>query len=399
MTQRPPVPPPLQELALYGGPPALQDVVPRWPPEDEAIAAAVAEALRDGDWGRYHGRYTRQLAERLAAHHDTPYVTLCSSGTVAVELALRGLGIGPGDEVIVAGYDFPGNFRAVEAVGARPVLVDLRRGDATLDVDQLHEAAGPKTRGVIVAHLHGSLAAMQRIVSMAQTHGWRVVEDACQCPGAVVDGRPAGSHADAGVLSFGGSKLLTSGRGGAVLTRDAAVHQRIRVYAQRGNDAFPLSELQAAVLLPQWDRLPHRNAQRWQAVARLHELLRGVAALRPLPPAPAGAQPAYYKLGWYYCAEHAGGHSREAFIAAVAAEGVPLDAGFRGFVRRGDRRCRHVGPLHESRRAAENMVLLHHPVLLEGDETIQRLAQAVIKVVRAFAAAAAEGSAPPQTIA
>lgn len=394
MNQRSPVRPPLAELALHGGEPALGDVAPRWPPEDDAIAAAVAEALRDGDWGRYHGRWSRQLAERLAAHHGTPHVTLCSSGTVAVELALRGLGIGPSDEVIVAGYDFPGNFRAVEAVGARPVLVDLRRGDATIDVDRLHEAAGPRVRAVIVSHLHGSLAAMERIVGLCQAHGWRVVEDACQCPGAVVDGQPAGSRGDAGVLSFGGSKLLTAGRGGAVLTRDAAVQQRIRVYAQRGNDAFPLSELQAAVLVPQWDRLPQRNAQRRDAVRRLQELLHGVEALRALPPVPETAQPAYYKVAWYYSPEHAGGYSRDEFLAAVAAEGVPLDAGFRGFVRRGDRRCRHAGPLDEARRAAENLVVLHHPILLEGADTLQRLAAAILKVVRAFQAAAADGSAP-----
>jgi dTDP-4-amino-4,6-dideoxygalactose transaminase len=183
--------------------------------------------------------------------HQVEHVLPCASGTIAVELALRGLGVVAGDEVILAAYDFGGNFRAIDAIGARPVLVDIGLNHWCLDADLLSQAISKSTRAVIVSHLHGTLANMRRIMEVAKDMQLGIVEDACQVPGAIVQGRPAGSWGDVGVLSFGGSKLLTAGRGGALLTSRADVFQRAKIYHERGNQAFPLSELQCAVLPPQ----------------------------------------------------------------------------------------------------------------------------------------------------
>src|SRR5205085_10640127 len=116
-------------------------------------------------------------------------------------------------------YDFAGNFRAVDAVGARPVLVDIDSSTWCLDAQQVASAASDRVRAVIVSHLHGGLADMPAICEVAKAHGWSVVEDACQATAAQVHGRISGTWGDVGVLSFGGSKLLTAGRGGAVLTQ------------------------------------------------------------------------------------------------------------------------------------------------------------------------------------
>ena len=127
-------------------------------------------------------------------------------------------------------------------------------------------------RAVIVSHLHGGLAAMPEIRAWADLRGVAVVEDACQVPGARIAGRLAGTWGDVGVLSFGGSKLLSAGRGGALLTDRSDVVQRIKIYSERGNQAYPLSELQAAVLLPQLESLAERNhaaAAERDAAARL----------------------------------------------------------------------------------------------------------------------------------
>jgi dTDP-4-amino-4,6-dideoxygalactose transaminase len=148
--------------------------------------------------------------------HAVRHAWLGSSGTIAVELALRGLKVAAGDEVILAAYDFPGNFRAIEAIGARPMLVDLAPGTWTLDVDHVEAAISPVTKAIVVSHLHGSLADMQRLCELANERGLTIVEDACQVPGASISGRPTGSWGDCGILSFGGSKLLTAGRGGAI---------------------------------------------------------------------------------------------------------------------------------------------------------------------------------------
>src|SRR5579872_4655546 len=124
-------------LAIHGGRPACPEGPPGWPPHDEAVAAALRLAAEDGSWGHYHGPHVPRLATALAERFAVEHVLPCCSGTFAVQLALRALGIGSGDEVILAGYDFSGNFRAIEAVGARPVLVDVAADSWNLDVQLL----------------------------------------------------------------------------------------------------------------------------------------------------------------------------------------------------------------------------------------------------------------------
>lgn len=365
-----------EPAAFANGPPA-------WPLADDDVRAALDAAYASGDWGRYHGRYCRQLAAALEEYHAAEHVTLCCSGTIAVELALRGLRIGPGDEVLLAGYDFAGNFRAVEAVGARPALVDIDPRRWCLDVERLANATSDRTRAVIASHLHGGLAPMRRLMAIAAERGIAVVEDACQSSGAIVDGRRAGTWGDVGVLSFGGSKLLTAGRGGAVITRSAEVHQRIKVFAERGNDAYALSELQAAVLLPQLARLDERNAVRRANAQRLIEQLADVQRLAPVAVAEPPDEPALYKLAWLVAAadDEDTAAVRERFLAAAQAEGLAIDAGFRGFATRSERRCRHATSLDHSRRAAAATVVLHHPILLEPPSTMDAVAAAIRRSV------------------
>jgi dTDP-4-amino-4,6-dideoxygalactose transaminase len=182
-----------------------------------------------------------------------------------------------------------------------------------------------------------------------------------------------------GVLSFGGSKLLSAGRGGAVLTRHADVHQRARLHLHRGNAVCPLSELQAAVLLPQLDALPARHAARLRSARFLAERLRDVPGLRPFRNC-ADGEPAYYKLGLQFDAASFG-LSRERLVAAARAEGVALDEGFRALhVGRSPSRLRRVGSLGEAERAGAGVVVLHHPVLLGSDADLEQVAVAVKKV-------------------
>src|SRR5262245_14748666 len=263
--------------AILGGTAIRPEGPPDWPPPDPAVVARVTRALDDGSWGKYHGPHIAELTQLLAAYHQVAHAIPCASGTAAVELALRGLAVGPGDEVLLAAYDFKGNFQDVLAVGAVPVLVDVRPKNWIIDPSRIPEAIGPKTKAMIVSHLHGGVADMPEIMRIAEAHEVAVIEDAAQMPAARIHGRIAGTWGDAGILSFGGSKLVSAGRGGALLTRRADVAQRIRLYTQRGNDAYPLSELQAAAVIPQWARLNAWNARRAAAAAWL------AARLSPLP--------------------------------------------------------------------------------------------------------------------
>ncbi|MFM2094489.1 MAG: L-glutamine:scyllo-inosose aminotransferase [Planctomycetota bacterium] len=367
-------------LAIDGGVPMLAERIDFWPPRDATIKAALDAAWQSGDWGRYDGEWTARLRDQLSALHDGAEVMLCASGTIGVELALRGLGLEPGDEVAIAGYDFPGNFRAVEAVGARPLLVDLAPRTWCLSVESFEAAIGESTRAVIVSHLHGGTADMAEIERLCRARGIVIIEDVCQAPGAARNGKMLGTWSDVAIWSFGGSKLLTAGRGGAVISNRPEIMQRIRVYSERGNQAFPLSELQACVLVPQLEKLDERNRIRVRAVERITSDLAPADWLEPLAAAASGETRAYYKTGWLYRPDPACGRSRDAFIAAIRAEGVPFDAGFRGFGQRSSRRCRKPGPLVHSQLAAESTLILHHPILLGSEETLRLVAAAVLKV-------------------
>lgn len=381
-------------LAINGGKPTLKLRELEWPIATDPIKANVEIAMRDGSWGKYEGRWTDELIEKLKSVFQSDLVTLCSSGTIAVEMALRGVGIQPEDEVILAAYDFPGNFRAIEAIGARPVLVDVVADGWVMDPDHIAEAITDQTSAIVVSHLHGQVADIQGIRAIINSHNdasekqIKLVEDACQTPGGSLkietDGkpinRPLGSLGDVGVLSFGGSKLLSAGRGGAVLTNDPSVHQRAKIYANRGNDAFPLSQLQAAVLTPQLETLDMFTKQRAENATLLIRQTETLNLLKSQTQKVSGATPAFYKLPWLL-RDRTPGWARTDFIAAMIAEGVPVGEGFRGFLRRSPRRCRKIGTLVNSQIAAQQTVLLQHPMLLQPATIMDDIFRAFEKVL------------------
>lgn len=373
-------------LAIDGGPPSVDSAPFQWPFASEAIRNAVSEAMSDGSWGQYEGRWTKDLIELLKVNFQSEEAMLCSSGTIAVELALRGAGVQAESEVILAGYDFPGNFRAIEAIGARPVLVDVVPNGWVLNADQLSEALTPQTSAVIVSHLHGQIADLEQIQSVIRDHNLNVdqqailVEDACQAPGGKLNGRPLGSFGDVSALSFGGSKLLSAGRGGAILTNRPEIHQRAKIFAHRGNDAFPMCQLQAATLCPQFDTLPEMTEVRHRNATRLIDSTSSLDELVGLQQNVDGSTPAYYKVPWLL-KDRTPGWSRSELVSALQAEGLPIGEGFRGFLRRSPRRCRKTGTLVNCQIASQQTIALQHPVLLEPEETLTLVASAIHKVV------------------
>ena len=340
----------------------------------------------DGSWGRYFGPHVERLIERLQQSYDCEHVVLCSSGRAAVELGLRGLSVEPGDEILMAAYDFHSNFAGIHQVGAMPVLAEVREADAQIDVADVEGGISPSTRAIVASHLHGGLVDTPQLRELADARELAVVEDACQASGARVAGRPAGMWGDVGVLSFGGSKLLTAGRGGALLTNRDDVVQRIRRYLRGDNHAYPLSEMQAAVLLPQLENLPERHQHRSDAVASIAAALDGCEGLRLFGSDRDESSPAYYKLGMFYDAAAFGGLPRERFVAAMRAEGLAIDAGLPALhTIHGRRRFRATGDLPTATSAGETVVGLHHPVLLNPQIDWTKLRHAVDRIRSASA--------------
>ncbi|OYW19446.1 MAG: hypothetical protein B7Z55_08810 [Planctomycetales bacterium 12-60-4] len=294
---------------------------------------------------------------------------------------MRGLQISQGDEVILAGYDFKGNFLNVLTFGALPILVDVSPQSGQLDLQRVEAAISSRTRAVIASHLHGGVVDLVRLRQLADSHGFAIIEDACQMPGAPLAGLRAGMSGDVGVISFGGSKLLSAGRGGAVLTNRADVAARIRKHVLRGNSAYPLSELQAAVLLPQLEQLDARRARRSAVVADLFARLAAVPMLAPFSLPTRGVEPDYYKVVLRYDASACGGLSREMFAAAMRAEGMAVSPGFRALhLIHARSRFRAADELTQATLADQNWLVLHHPLLLEGVPAVDEFLAAAQKI-------------------
>ena len=255
----------------------------------EELDQAVLSVLRSG---QYIGGATIAGFERDFAHAcGVAHAVGCNSGTDALILALRGLGIGPGDEVITSSFSFFATAEAISAVGATPVFVEVEEDSYLLDPERIEAALTPASRALLPVHLFGRPAAMERICAIARAHNLLVIEDCAQAAGARCGDRPVGSWGDAGCFSFFPTKNLgAAGDGGAVTCHDPDLAQRLRQLAAHGMPRrylhtdlgynSRLDAVQAAVLNV---KLPHleRWVERRRAIAaRYRNALADLPGLR-----------------------------------------------------------------------------------------------------------------------
>ena len=261
---------------------------------DELLEVVAAVARR----GAFTlGAEVASFEESFAGYCEAEHAVGVSSGTAAIELALRALGIGPGDEVILPANTFIATAEAVSAAGAVPRIVDVDPRTGLLDVETAAVALGPRTRCVIPVHLYGRTVDMDPLLTLCRDRGVAVVEDACQAHGARYRGRRVGSLGDAGCFSFYPTKNLGAwGDGGALVTDDGRLAERARLLRSHGEEprnnhrvaagTDRLHALQAAILRVKLERLDGWNEQRRLAARKLGTLLRESPVA---PPAPAAA--------------------------------------------------------------------------------------------------------------
>ena len=222
------------------------------------------DGLRNGHWK------AKELELALAKRMGTDYAHLVSSGTAALTVALASAGVGAGDEVIMPTFTFVASFESILALGAIPVLVDID-DTLTLDPDAVKKAITPKTKVVMPVHMCGSMANLDALQKICDTHGLLLLEDACQAIGGSYQGKPLGSIGDLGCFSFDYVKTITCGEGGAVITNNETYYQNAHKYSDHGHDHigmdrgaeqhpflgynFRISEMNAAVGLAQLSRL------------------------------------------------------------------------------------------------------------------------------------------------
>jgi dTDP-4-amino-4,6-dideoxygalactose transaminase len=233
---------------------------------------AVARVIRSGRLFRYHdASECARFEMRWAQHLGVSHARLTASGTNALTAAVMAAGIGPGDEVIIPACTYMASAVAVLGAGAIPVIVDIDE-TTTMDPQALADAIGPRTRAVMPVHMWGLSCDMDSIMRVATDRGLIVVEDACQAVGGAFEGRMLGSIGDVGAFSFNYYKNITCGEGGAVVTNNNGIFQRVAngvdccgFYWSGRDDDFPgfianssrASEIEGAILNVQFDRLPH----------------------------------------------------------------------------------------------------------------------------------------------
>jgi dTDP-4-amino-4,6-dideoxygalactose transaminase len=330
---------------------AASPVVSRWPLHaDDEVAAALA-VLRSGRTnGLVHGDQCRAFEAAFTALCRMPHAIALANGTLALELALRALGIGPGDEVIVTPRSFFASAAVVRTVGAIPVFADVDAVSQNITAATIAAVMGPRSRAIIPVHLAGWPCPMPEIMALAAGHGLKVIEDCAQAHGATIDGRPVGSFGDAAAFSFCTDKIMsTGGEGGMLALRDPRVWDRAWSYKDHGKSQaamrapnptrafrhlhdsfgsnFRLTEMQAAIGVVQFGKLPAWLATRRAHAAALNARLAAVPALRLTRPE-AEIGHAYYKY-YAFVRPHRlrPDWNRDRIVAAANDAGIPCGSG------------------------------------------------------------------------
>jgi dTDP-4-amino-4,6-dideoxygalactose transaminase len=325
------------KLALLGGEPVRRRPFQRWPAFDERERGELEDVLASHNWGGYPSpnRKAAEFAARFAAFQGADFAIPTSSGTTALEVALKALGIGPGDEVIVPATTFYATAYVAVVCGARPVFADVRAADACINADSVRRLIGPRTRAIIPVHYGSSVADLDELLRIARDGAVPIVEDCAHVPGAQWRGRGVGTHGVLGCFSFQSSKPMTAGEGGCILTSDPALEQRcqslINCGRRRPGDTFEepllgsnyrMTEWQCAVLIAQLARLPEQIAHQSAMAERLRNGLNKIAGLTATARDPRVTREVIYMFTFTVDAPRLG-VSRNRFVRAMLAEGIP----------------------------------------------------------------------------
>ncbi|PKO82903.1 MAG: aminotransferase [Betaproteobacteria bacterium HGW-Betaproteobacteria-11] len=397
------------KLALDGGRSLCDAPFPPWPVFATDEIEAVTTVLASGKVNYWTGEECRQFEAEFAAFTGTRHAISLANGTLALELALYALDIGPGDEVIVPARTFIASASCVVARGAVPVVADVDPLSQNLTAETVRAVLTPRTRAIVAVHLAGWPCDMDSLMALARERGLKVVEDCAQAHGATYRGRPVGSLGDAAAFSFCQDKIMTTGgEGGLLVTSDDRLWQKAWAYKDHGKsyDAvfnrphppgfrwlhesfgsnFRMTEMQAAIGRLQLRKLPHWLAVRQRNAAILDEGFATVRGLRATRPG-TGIGHAYYK---YYVfvepAVLASGWDTARVIEAINAEGVPCLAGScpeiyreHAFTARG---WSPAARLPVAQRLGEtSLMFMVHPTL--GEAEMSATIGVVVKVMRA----------------
>jgi dTDP-4-amino-4,6-dideoxygalactose transaminase len=329
-----------QTLSLLGGTPVRRRAFSAWPVFGEAEETRLLRTLRSGKWGRLNGTEVEEFESRFAALHGARFCVGVVNGTVSLRLALMAADLPAESEVIVPPYTFLATASAALETNMVPVFADVALDTFNLSPAAVEAVITPRTRAIIPVHLGGQPAEMDALLAIARRHNLVVIEDAAQAHGASYHGQPVGALGRAGSFSFQSSKNLTCGEGGAIVTSDEAfaetcrsLHNCGRVpggswyeHARLGGN-YRLGEFQGAVLNAQLDRFATQSDLRERNGRHLARQLSGIPGLHSQV-RPASCTRHAYHLFLFRVDADAFGAPRDAVLAALHAEGIPVSRGY-----------------------------------------------------------------------
>ena len=339
----------MSKLAIDGGSKVFNgdEVLPPWPPVYPETAELLKSIYLSRSWS-FYGEKELLFNRKFAEFTGCSQCVMMANGTVTLEMAMAALDIGPGDEVIVPAHTWLATVEAVVYRGAFPVVVDIEPDTLCMDPAAFEAAITPKTKAVIPVHVYGSMADMDAIMSIARKYGLYVIEDCAHAHGGFWDGKHLGSIGDIGSFSFQQSKLMASGEGGACITNDPELGEKLgrlshigyQKGAKQGQRGAPppmglichnyrVTEFQAAILLGQLERLRADTEERAANAEYLRQRLNAIDGIRVQSKGKKADPQSYYLFTLMVdSARLKSGITRDKVIAALNAEGAPASYGW-----------------------------------------------------------------------
>jgi len=337
-------------LAIKGGTRTIPEgSIQKWPPIDDTDRRMVMASLE----GKNHafGPNCSAFEKEFAAWNGNRYAITTNSGTAALHMCVVACGCGTGDEILVPAYSWSSSATCILHHSCIPVFVDIDYNTINIDIAKIERAITKKTKAIIVVHLHGLAAEMDKILAIARKHNLKVIEDACQSHGAIYRGRKVGTWGDCAAFSFNQNKCLCSGEGGMFVTDNEEMLKKAHQLWSFGETATPTqkrdyhvyamgwmyrnNDLTAAFGRSQLMKLDAHLAREKENAAVLTEALRGVPGLI-LPTVPEGCEHTYYNYTLRFDMEQLG-HAHDAsefrykIVDALQAEGLETGV-WQGFI-------------------------------------------------------------------
>ena len=345
----------MAKLAIKGGQKYREKPFTSWPVFDESEIEAVTDVTKSGKWWRFaygkgiewkeksSGSDRSQnvlFQEEFAEYQFAKYCIACANGTAALEVSLKAIGVGPGDEVLVPSYTYVASATSVLQVNAVPIFVDIDPDTYNIDPNKILEAITKKTKAIMPVHFAGQSADMDRIMEIAEKYNLFVVEDAAHAHGSEWKNKRVGAIGDVGTFSFQASKNMTSGEGGAITTNNEKIAELCESYIVHGRETgrpwyehyrlgwnYRLTEFQAAILRVQLSRLDDQIEKRNKNAAYLSKKIDEIDGLSSLKIDKRATRHAYHIYIFKFKPE-IWGIKKEMFMNALEAEGIPVYRGY-----------------------------------------------------------------------